>query len=138
MQVSSDPGTHITSESLDGKWLYYSRQTPTGMALWKAPSEGGDGSEVLGSLHGGRSFFVVEDGIYFIPRSEAGTQASIRFLSFSNGEITQVAAIGKQAGQAGGLTAFPFSRGQARTILYGQMDRSGSDLMLIENLSVDR
>jgi Tol biopolymer transport system component/DNA-binding winged helix-turn-helix (wHTH) protein len=135
VQVSSDPGTHITSESLDGKWLYYSRQTPTGMALWKVPSQGGEGSQVLESLRGGRNFFVVEDGIYFIPRPEAGTHTSILFLNFSSGKTTTVAALEKPPV---GLTAFPFSRGQARTILYGQMDRSGSDLMLIENLPVDR
>ena len=136
-QVTKGPDDYFAVESLDGKALYYSKHTATGFSLWKLSFESGAESQVLvlEPLSGGTGFFVVEDGIYFSARREARTHGSIRFFNFASGKISEVAAIDKSPL---GLTAFPFSRGQARTILFGQLDRSGSDLMLIENLPVDR
>ena len=88
--------------------------------------------EVLPSLVNTRAFFVVEEGVYFIPAPDADKRTSIRFLEFSSDKIRDVAPIEKAAGW--GLSVFPVARGPARTILYSQVDQDGNDLMLIENL----
>ena len=87
---------------------------------------------MLPSLANTRAFFVVEEGVYFIPAPDADKRTSIRFLEFSSGKIRDVAPIEKAVGW--GLSVFPVARGLPRTILYTQVDQDGNDLMSIENL----
>jgi hypothetical protein len=52
-------------ESPDGKSIYYTKGDNSG-PLWKMPVSGGEESQVLSAV-GSRDFFVVKEGIYFIP-----------------------------------------------------------------------
>jgi Tol biopolymer transport system component/DNA-binding winged helix-turn-helix (wHTH) protein len=132
--VTTGRGGSMPVESIDGKWVYYSRLDVDARitSLRRISVEGGESKEVLPSLVNTRAFFVVEDGVYFIPAPDADKHTSIRFLEFSNGKIRDVAPIEKTAGW--GLSVFPLARGLPRTILYTQVDQDGNDLMLIQNL----
>jgi len=67
-------------------------------------------------------------------RKKAGSnQTSIRFLSFATNTIKIAAkmetSVAGPASSSGGLTDSP----DGRRILRGQMDQSGSELMLVEH-----
>jgi len=59
----------------------------------------------------------------------------MRFLDFATGKVSEVVPLKTLTH---GITLFPASPGQPRTILYDQVDQSGSDLMLVENLVAGR
>jgi Tol biopolymer transport system component len=118
-------------ESFDRKWVYYSKLTESAYSLWKVSPEGDGESQVLESLAGPRSFHLTEEGIYFVPRQAAPNMASMRFLDFATGKVSEVIPLKTSSL---GITVFPVFPGQPRTILYDQVDQSGSDLMLVENL----
>jgi Tol biopolymer transport system component/DNA-binding winged helix-turn-helix (wHTH) protein len=132
--VTAGRGGSIALESIDGKWLYYSRLDIDArvISLRRVSVDGGESKEVLPSLANTRAFFVVDEGVYFIPAPDADKRTSIRFLEFSSGKIRDVAPIEKAAGW--GLSVFPIARGLPRTIIYSQVDQDGNDLMLIQNL----
>jgi len=111
-------------ESPDGRFFYYSKAWRGELSLWRlAPAE----QQVLKSIHNHSAFAVVDDGIYFIEKSHATGGASIRFIGLSGGQAREIMAADKPV--VVGLTVSP-DRG---TILYTQVDREDSDLMLIEN-----
>ena len=113
-------------ESLDGKFVYYSKGR-YGTSLWKISVDGGDETQVLESLVSWDGFVVVDAGIYFIPTPAAGAaSSSINFLSFATGKIRSVATTDRPAD---GLTVSP----DGRWILYTQLDQDVSELMLVEN-----
>jgi Tol biopolymer transport system component len=132
--VTSGRGGSVGLESIDGKWLYYSRLNLNDrvISLRRVSVDGGESKELLPSLANTRAFFVVEGGVYFIPAPEADKHTSIRFLEFSSGKIREVVRIEKPVGW--GLSVFPIARGLPRTILYSQVDQDSNDLMLIQNL----
>ena len=77
-------GGIVAFESVDGDWVYYSKNEEG--TLWKVPKDGGDETQVLESV-GGRSFAVVREGIYFIPKTDSAAHHSIQFFSFSTKQI---------------------------------------------------
>ncbi len=90
--------------------------------------EGGEESQVLESLSGELNYVIVDEGIYFNPRTDPGRDSFIQFLNFATGSVKQIAAIKKPV--ADGLSISP----DRRWILYTQFSgQEGSDLMLVEN-----
>src|ERR1700674_5204223 len=77
VQVTRNGG-YASSESPDGKWLYYTRDL-SDVHLWKMAVAGGEETQVLESviLH---NYAIVDDGVYFIAKSTRGF--AIQFLSF--------------------------------------------------------
>jgi len=73
------------------------------------------------------SFAVTEKGIYFIPGPDSEHRYSVRFLDFAGGRSRPVLTL--PAAPYPGLAVSP----DGRTLLYTRLDRSGSDLMLVEN-----
>jgi hypothetical protein len=121
-------GGDLGVESPDGKFVYYAKY-PEPPSLWKVPVDGGEETQVLESLANSGTFAVADEGIYFIPRSSPPT--SIQFFSFGTGKIKQIATIEKPVSNGLSVSAGP--DGRSRWILYTQVDREGSDLMLVEN-----
>jgi Tol biopolymer transport system component len=123
IQVTRNGGD-AAFESPDGKFVYYINGYFTG-GLWKMPVSGGGESQVLPSvfLH---AFFLVNDGIYFIPEPGADGKFSIQFLNIATAKVKTVCPI---SNPMEGLSVSP----DGRYILYTQADEGGSDLMLVEN-----
>jgi Tol biopolymer transport system component/DNA-binding winged helix-turn-helix (wHTH) protein len=116
-------------ESFDGKSLYYTkgRALP---GLWRMPTAGGKEEFVTGHHQAGlwRYWRVTEQGIYFATATSAG--AMLEFYSFANKQISEVARLSRGAERyLPGLAVSP----DGRSLLYCQMDRSGSDIMMVEN-----
>jgi len=89
------------------------------------PVEGGEETRVLESVIALRCFAVTEPGIYFLTQSNV--EFYIQFLSFATSKIETIAKVERPT--LGGLTASQ----DGKSILYGQLDQVGSDLMLVEN-----
>jgi len=111
-------------ESPDGKFVYYIKGDFTG-GLCRMPVSGGEESQVLPSVVW-RAFFLVNDGIYFMPEPGADRKFSIQFLSFATAKVKTVCPI---SNPAEGISVSP----DGRFLLFLQVDEAGSDLMLVEN-----
>jgi hypothetical protein len=87
---------------------------------------GGGESQVLPFVFW-RAFFLVKDGIYFIPEPGTDGKSSIQFLSFGTAKVKTVASMSGPSYE--GLSVSP----DGRFLLFSQIDEEGSDLMLVEN-----
>jgi dipeptidyl aminopeptidase/acylaminoacyl peptidase len=125
IQVTRNGG-RVAFESLDANCLYYTKGTFSG--LWRIPTEGGEESEVLPSVYA-RNFVVVKDGIYFIPEADQDGRFFLQHLDFASGEVKTIAPIRTEYYPYHGLSVSP----DGQWILYSQVDRIESDLMLMEN-----
>lgn len=109
-------------ESLDGKFLYFSKDL-WGTSIWRIPAGGGEETNIVKSAAG---FAVASKGIYFIAPHSDGSSA-VQFHSFATGKVTTIAAIHRPVHW--GLSVSP----DERYVLYTQVDQSIGDLMLVEN-----
>jgi len=127
VQVSKNGGLGPTA-SPDGRYAYFAK----GSELWRIPVNGGDESRVLESLGDWSRFALTAGGIYFMPVRPPLTTTTgdypIEFFSFSDDRIRTVAKLEKPPFL--GLTVSP----DGRRLLYSQIDQSGMDLMLVEDL----
>ncbi len=117
-------------ESIDGKQLYYAkgRSIP---GIWQIPVTGGAETLLLDHNKAGywRFWSVAEKGIYFATANDH-THPVIEFFNFATRRVTPVATLDKPLSPSDpGLTVSL----NGRSLLFAQMDQSGSDLMLIEN-----
>lgn len=124
VQVTKNGG-YTAIESADG-FVYYAnpRNNP---ALWRISVRGGEESQVVPALYHANAFAVRDSGIYFIPPRNANGTYSIEFLEFASGKTFEVASIDKPVGERLALSP------DGRSLLYGQIDQQGRDLMLVEN-----
>jgi eukaryotic-like serine/threonine-protein kinase len=122
VQVTKNGG-YIAFESLDGKFLYFSKDV-FGTSIWKIPAGGGEETNIVKSSEGG--FAVAGKGIYYIAPHSDGSSA-VQFYSFATGKVATIAAIHRPVHW--GLSVSP----DERYVLYTQADQSVSDLMLVEN-----
>lgn len=126
----------FAQESVDRKYLYYSRSRGYNTSLWRIAVDGGEEIQVLPSVSFGRNFAVTEQGIYFIPwnghignlmLNQESDEAVVQFLSFATGTTKTVFATKRPVFM--GLAVSPDSH----SLLYTQIDRTDSDLWLVEN-----
>jgi eukaryotic-like serine/threonine-protein kinase len=127
VQVTKNVGFGPTA-SPDGRYVYFAR----GSELWRLPLNGGDESRVLAGLSDWSRYVPTADGVYFIsgalPPMKASNKYTIEFFSFANGQTHTIAQYDKPPFL--GMTVSP----DGRWLLYSQIDQSGTDLMLVENL----
>ncbi|MBO0857417.1 MAG: PD40 domain-containing protein, partial [Chloracidobacterium sp.] len=117
-------------ESTDGKLLYYAkgRLVP---GIWQTPVTGGPETPLLDRNNAGywRLWTVAPKGIYFATANDPAHPA-IEFFNFATRKVTTISALDKPLSPTDpGLSVAP----DGRSILFTQMDQSGSDLMLVEN-----
>lgn len=120
-------GGILPAESVDGKFLYYLKDT-TGhyfSSLWRMPLDGGEETQVLDTVYG-NDYALARNGIYFIPQPNPNW--SIDFFSYETGKAKQFAALPKRA-----AWGFSLSPDEAR-ILYTQFDAEGFDLVVAEHV----
>ncbi|MGI8785982.1 MAG: protein kinase domain-containing protein [Acidobacteriota bacterium] len=114
----------VAEESPDGAWLFFSSLGASGPALWKISTTGGPETEMFSTLS--NFFAVTPKGIYFLPPAGDGGY-SIRLFNFATGSATTVLTLARPT--AVGLAVSP----DGRWLLYSQLDREESDLVLVEN-----
>ena len=116
-------------ESADGKSLYYAKRNMPG--VWRISMEQGEEAQVLDQVVWG-AWALVENGIYVLDaKGEHGP--GIKFFSFAGQRFSQITSLPKESLVfTGGNVVFAVSP-DASSILYVQLDRIESDLILVEN-----
>jgi len=95
--------------------------------VWKVPVGGGEEVKVLDSTHPEAGWAVGKQGIYFFTPPDGRGRSDICLYKFATGKISKILTIERNLGYR--IAVSP----DERTILYGQHDQAGSDLMLVEN-----
>jgi Tol biopolymer transport system component/DNA-binding winged helix-turn-helix (wHTH) protein len=131
MPASGGPATRLTKnegalalESPDGRQVFYNKTTEPG--IWMLSLESGEESKIVPKTVGFECFAIGKSGIYF-ERALEGSGFAISFMSFSDHLVRDLELINAPVGD--GLTVSP----DERSIVYSQIDHSGSDLFLVEN-----
>ena len=124
-----DPEIDVPRESPDGKWLYYSRGWPGPQSVWKMPVAGGESTRVLEAIAPKGNWTVGPDGIYFLTVPDEKGHADLSVYEFATGKTRKIIRLDDRRMPGGPLAVSP----DGRTILYTQLDETGSDLMLVEN-----
>jgi Tol biopolymer transport system component len=139
IQVTRNGGA-FAQESLDRKWLYFSRRSDGGLAAFgkyrqremtgveirKMPLTGGD-EQAFARDAVSEELCVTAQGIYYFGPPTGRQGATIRFMGDSGGTPRVIASI--QRVIAGGLSLSP----DGHSLLFSQWDQSAAELMLVEN-----
>ena len=116
-------GSFAAFESVDGGTVYYANVS----GLWAIPAGGGREVRISESIYGD-NFAPATRGVYFIDWSGASATAlTVKFLDFRTRVIRAVTSVTGPAGDE--MSVSP----DERWLLYGKMDRAGSELMVVEN-----
>jgi hypothetical protein len=114
-------------ESFDGKFVYYAKPNTPG--VFKVPVAGGEETRVLD--RGGQNVWALTgQGICFFDLTDS-TGTALKFYNFATRKVTFLRDFSNTA-LSKSATALSVSP-DGRWILYMQLDRSGSNLMLVEN-----
>ncbi|PYV41052.1 MAG: hypothetical protein DMG06_18435 [Acidobacteria bacterium] len=122
-------GADVPQESPDGKFLYYCRGWPFAQSVWKIPLEGGEETKVLDSVHPNALWTIRQEGLYYFTAPDPKGASDLCLLEFVSGKIRRILRTEQNLADFGSVAVSP----DGRTILYGQTDVAGSDLMLVEN-----
>jgi serine/threonine protein kinase len=135
VQVTHNGG-FLSRESSDGKWLYFVRHG--GDSIWRMPGShsagGGSGEEMVV----GPPYRVQAEGwalssreLVFIDRPTKTRSAAIRGYNLATRQVRSILELKEVFPDRGdiGVSISPDSR----WILYSQLDRSGSNVMVAEN-----
>ena len=120
-------GGDVPQESPDGRFVYYEKGWPAQCSVWRVPAGGGEEVKVLDSTHRFAGWTVGKQGIYFFTPRDAKGRSDICLYRFATGQTSRILTIERDAYYR--IAVSP----DERTILYGQFDQAGSDLMLVEN-----
>ena len=122
-------GGHEALESPDGQWLYYTKERGF-PAIWRIPVTGGEETLVRDLRLPGSSYWTItNEGLYFAG-ADSSDRPAINFFNFSTSKVAPVMAFEKGLPLGGpGLSVSP----DGRWLLFSQVDRRGSDIMLLEN-----
>jgi hypothetical protein len=99
--------------------------------MWSVPTAGGAEKPVAELAQAGywRAWAVTKDGIYYVTHPDAAAHP-LKIFSFATRQTTNLGAVEKTPPwHVAGLTAAP----DGRWLLYAQLDRQVSTLMLVEN-----
>jgi len=120
-------------ESRDGRLLYYTKDVPTDHGrLWQIPVEGGTETPVDG-LEGsnlGRQWALADTGIYFVSRTPATAEYGLFFFDFATRRTRPLFALANKPVPG---TSGPSVSPDGHWLLYSQVDRQGSNVMLLQN-----
>jgi Tol biopolymer transport system component/DNA-binding winged helix-turn-helix (wHTH) protein len=124
VQVTRQGGA-AAFESVDGRWLYYAKDTRP-MSIWRVPVDGGEETKVLDYLSYNFNFAVTAKGIHLLALRDG--VCSIEFFDFTTRKTTLLYTLDR-----------PFWFGFAvapdeKSLLFSKVDSQSSDLMVVDNL----
>jgi Tol biopolymer transport system component/serine/threonine protein kinase len=124
-------GGFAAFESLDGRYVYYAkgRSVP---GLWRVKVDGSGEEAVLDRLKAGLWGYwgLTPQGILFVDREALSSSYAFHMLPYGAAEPYLVADIEKPVIPAdSGMGVVP----GGRSVLYSQVDQSGSDVLMLEN-----
>jgi len=123
-QVTRDGGIR-PRVSPDGRWVYYTQAgTSAFRSVWRIPADGGDAELVLSHVQD-LLWAVTDVGIYFASKEADG--AEIHFKRFDSADSKLVGVVDTP------LYPFMDTTADGRSLLVTQIDRQGSDLMIVED-----
>ena len=123
LQVTRKGGCYA-AESWDSKYLYFSKCPASD--LWRMPASGGPEERILTGMANETTWTVSRERIWFIGPVAGRTGNVLKVLDLSNGNIRQIFQIARP------LTLGVAVSPDERSVLWSQMDRITSDLMLVE------
>jgi hypothetical protein len=128
VQITRNGGLHA-EESVDRKWLYYSKDADAPSSLWRVPRDGGEEMLVIDGLSYSHNFITAEKGIYFISgeRGWSNGRAAIEFYDFSTSKRKVLVAVEKSFSY--GLALSP----DGRWLVHPLVDHASGNLMIVEN-----
>lgn len=129
VQVTRQGGREA-KESRDGRVLYYTNDDATGPGrLWQVPVEGGTETPVAGleAINLGRQWALADGGIYYVSRTPA---LAMVFFDLATRRTSRLFALANRPALG---TSGPTVSPDGRWILYSQVDREGSNVMLLQN-----
>ena len=114
-------------ESMDGRHIYYHMA----QELWKAPVDGGEETLVTREKINFMNLWMLGDkGLYFVEPRTAEHKTILKLFRFETHRSAQIATL--DVPFPGPSTRLSLSA-DGRWLLYDQLDRDESDIMLIEN-----
>ena len=118
-------GGSTPSVSPDGKFVYYAKGEDE---VWRIPTAGGEEMRFINGVDrpGHGRWAPVDGGFYFVQRR--GSKRALTFLDLSTGRTSEVMALDRPWD----VFALPISADR-RWLLYGQIDYTDHDLMVVEN-----
>jgi len=126
-------GGYASYESRDGKWLYFSKLKP--YSIWRMPGSRAKVAAESAELLIGppvdltpTGWTVTSEEILFIGVSDNVPFRAIRGYRLATGEIRTLLNLPEISERGTDLSASPDSR----WLLYGQLDRSGSNIVIAE------
>jgi hypothetical protein len=130
VQVTKNGG-FASTESVDGKYLYYTRSKDVFASLWKMAVGGGEETRIVDGVVI-TNFALTASGLYYMTQPDPRSDTKlVQFLGFGDQHPRTVATI-KQNVYAG----FSVSPDE-RWLLYAPTGRGGSNIMLVENFDLD-
>lgn len=124
-------GAFMPQESLDGKWLCYSRYRTHG--VWCAPIAGGAEQQILNAVVEG-SWTIGPGGIYYFEVSkEPNASKLVKFYSFETGRSTQIGTVAPTVFEGHSTNTTSVSR-NGHWLLYTDVVTREADLMLVDRL----
>jgi len=124
-------GGYSVKVSPDGKYLYYLKSSREG-ELWRASAEGGQEELLIPDLRN-RNFWVLPDGVYLLDPgvSEISpfSRGRARFYRFRTRKIEDLGFQTEKPIDHYGICL----SGDGKWLYYVQVDRNGSNVMLVEN-----
>jgi dipeptidyl aminopeptidase/acylaminoacyl peptidase len=129
-------GAYMSRESVDGKWLYYTRDT--GDKIWRRSSlpAAGDSAEevVIGSPYRVQTegWTLTQNEIVFIDRPTQTRRAAIRAYNLATKRVRLIMTLPEIFPDRSdiGVSISPDSC----CVLYSQLDRSGSNVMVAQKM----
>lgn len=126
VQVTQEAGTALL-ESPDGRFLYFAKDYEI-TALWRIPTGGGAPRQVIDQLIDRTAFAMTGEGVLVVRWAGHRRAVQIELLRFAGGQPERVATLEKWLDHSG-ISAAP----GLSYILFGAEERTGGDLMMIEN-----
>lgn len=111
-------------ESPDGNYLYFSKK-PDEPGIWRIQTAGGEEKLILPDIPV-NNWALSEQGIYFV-NQKTQPRPKLGFFQFATEQISQITTFQKWT-----FTDFTVSA-DGRRLLWSQVDRNESDLILIDN-----